>query len=266
MKNILCIFILLFLTSCSTLPNTKKIETQHGEYSYHISGEGNFTVVLESGMGDNMTSWKPVLNLLETEVQVFTYNRAGFSGSKSKNEQRDGVTIVKELNSLLQKVDIKRPYILIGHSLGGLYMQLFAKTYPGEVAGIILIDSTYHGVHSLCQNEDKSYCTEEIPSWAKLVFPEAVAKEYSVSTLTLAQSRQSDKFPSLPLVVLSKGKPPKGIDGSSDLWKQQQKDQITLTMLSPISKQIICDQCGHYIHQDSPERIKQALDWILGKL
>lgn len=257
---------LLFLASCSTLPNTKKIETKHGEYSYHISGSGNFTVVLESGMGDDMTSWEPVLNLLETEVQVFTYNRAGFSGSKSKNGQRDGITIVKELKSLLHKTEVKPPYILIGHSLGGLYMQLFAKTYPDEVAGIILVDSTYHGTEPLCQNADKSYCTDEIPSWAKLIFPDAVAGEYRVSTLTLAQSRQHNEFPPVPLVVLSKGQPPKGIDRFSDLWDQQKKDQRTLTNLSPISKQIICDQCGHYVHQDSPKVIKQALDWLLEQM
>ena len=266
MKNILCICIFLFLASCSTLPNTKQIETKHGEYSYHISGKGDFTVVLESGMGDDMTSWEPVLNLLETDVQVFTYNRAGFSGSKSNSEQRDGITIVKELKSLLHATEIKPPYILIGHSLGGIYMQLFAKTYPDEVAGIILVDSTYHGTEPLCQNADKSYCTDEIPSWAKYIYPNAVSGEYRVSTLTLAQSRENKGFPSVPLVVLSKGKPHKDIGEASDLWKQQQKDQKTLTNLSPISKQIICDKCGHYVHQDNPKLVKQALDWILGRM
>lgn len=89
------------------------------------------------------TVWAPVLSMLDQELSVFTYNRPGYGASPQASTPRDGVHVVAELRALLQELHLSPPYLLVGHSIGGLYMQLFARQHPEEVAALVLIDSTH---------------------------------------------------------------------------------------------------------------------------
>jgi len=91
------LLIALALIGCTTLSGSEKITTKYGEYSYHFSGKGSYTIILESGAGDDMTEWESSLSSFEKYAQVFTYNRAGFKGSESHNKQRDAQIITVEL-------------------------------------------------------------------------------------------------------------------------------------------------------------------------
>ena len=114
----------------------------------HSSGEGSPAVIFESGGA----SWSLDWSLVQGEVARFTsacsYDRAGFGWSDSGPSPRTSGQIVTELHTLLAKAEIKKPYILVGASFGGHTARLFAKNYPDEVAGIVLLDARHEAINS----------------------------------------------------------------------------------------------------------------------
>ena len=113
------------------------------------------TVVIENGLRADLKGWSQVIDGLETRPtptrqtkawSIFAYNRPGIGRSEPTVRPRNGRQIVTDLHELLQQEGLKPPYLLVGHSLGGLYVQLFARTYPDEIQGLILVDSLYPGV------------------------------------------------------------------------------------------------------------------------
>ena len=116
-----------------------------GGYSLHINYQGNKgpTVVLDSGQGCNSLDWALVQPSLAEFTRVCSYDRAGYGWSDESPKERSAGNMVDELHSLLHKADIPAPYILVGHSLGGVNVRLYASRYPDEVAGVVLVDSSH---------------------------------------------------------------------------------------------------------------------------
>jgi pimeloyl-ACP methyl ester carboxylesterase len=104
------------------------------------------TVVFENGSRATVDAWRKVIDMLPQDVSVFAYNRPGYGSSETTVTPRDGATIAAELRGVLQQQGLQPPYVLVGHSLGGLYMQLFARRYPEDVRGLVLVDAVYPGV------------------------------------------------------------------------------------------------------------------------
>src|ERR671916_388334 len=115
-----------------------------GGYSLHINcvGQGSPTVVLDAGSGAMSASWVLVQREVSDTTRVCAYDRAGMGWSEMGPEPRDARQISGELHTLLSKAGIEGPYVLVGHSFGGLYMQTYAARYPDEVAGVALVDSS----------------------------------------------------------------------------------------------------------------------------
>jgi pimeloyl-ACP methyl ester carboxylesterase len=115
-----------------------------GSYSLHINcvGQGSPPVVLDAGLGDFSAQWVRVQREVSGTTRVCTYDRAGMGWSKMGLEPRDARQISGELHTLLSKAGIEGPYVLVGHSFGGMYMQTYAARYPEEVAGVALVDSS----------------------------------------------------------------------------------------------------------------------------
>ncbi|MFZ2889491.1 alpha/beta fold hydrolase [Sulfuricurvum sp.] len=101
------------------------------------------TVVFQSGFGDDKTVWNGVQILLKDKLPLYLYDRPGMGDSPAVEGKRDPCTISKELHDRLIESGVKPPYLLVGHSLGGLYQYVFAKMYPDDVSGIVLIDPTH---------------------------------------------------------------------------------------------------------------------------
>ena len=116
-----------------------------GGYKLHAicKGEGSPTVILDAGMGCDALTWVAVQEGVSKFTHVCSYDRAGYGWSDESPKVRTSAHIVKELHVLLQAMNQKPPYILVGHSFGGTNMQLYAKTYPDEVYGLVLVDSCY---------------------------------------------------------------------------------------------------------------------------
>jgi pimeloyl-ACP methyl ester carboxylesterase len=113
-----------------------------GGHRLHVldSGKGHPTVVFEAGLPGSVLSWHQVQQELGRVVRVVSYDRAGLGWSDPGPEPRTAGRIVEELRLLLDRAGVPGPYILVGHSFGGLTTRLFAARYPDEVAGLVLVD------------------------------------------------------------------------------------------------------------------------------
>lgn len=115
-----------------------------GDHSLHLSctGSGSPTVVLEPGSGEMSSNMGWIAPAVALKTRVCVYDRAGRGWSEPAETAQDGVQIATDLHTLLQRGHVPGPYVLAGHSFGGLYVLAYAARYPEEVAGIVLVDST----------------------------------------------------------------------------------------------------------------------------
>ncbi len=100
-------------------------------------------VVFENGSRATMDKWGTVPERLAQQASVFAYNRPGYGNSEAAATPRDGRAIVEELRTALRFKGLLPPYVLVGHSLGGLYLQLYTRAYPQEVKALVLVDALY---------------------------------------------------------------------------------------------------------------------------
>src|SRR5512141_2281272 len=108
----------------------------------HCAGTGSPTVVIVAGAGDWSTTWEGVVQPEVTKTtRVCTYDRAGLGWSDPSALPSDAAQFAKELHTLLQNANVPGPYVMVGHSLGGLPVRVFAHEYSSEVAGVVLIES-----------------------------------------------------------------------------------------------------------------------------
>jgi pimeloyl-ACP methyl ester carboxylesterase len=106
----------------------------------HSAGDGRPGVVLESGIAASSINWHPVQTGVAEFARVSAYDRAGYAWSDRPRTPRDPETLVNELRALLRAAGEEPPYILVGHSFGGLIVRLYAAMYPDDLAGMVLVD------------------------------------------------------------------------------------------------------------------------------
>lgn len=261
-----------------------------GGYKLHLNCEGTSgpAVILESGLGDWSSHWAGVQKLLKAEMQVCSYDRAGYGWSDPGPKPRDSSRIVDELHSLLGKAHIDPPYILVGHSFGGLNVRLYASTFPDEVRGIVLVDASHPASLPYRRNEDGSMPSKPMTTGNQLmrvapaqidqanVPPEAQAalsnnllhtksivtgrSEFRSLGQSVIEVANAAPITQIPLIVLSRGRRewPEGPDGDAQevTWRAQ---QIELSKLSNRGKQRIALNSGHHIQLDEPDVVADAV-------
>lgn len=114
-----------------------------GKWHYRVLGEGPITIVMEAGQNETSLTWSKVAPVVARHARVFIYDRAGLGWSTPSPNPRTADHILSELNQLLDQAGIAPPYILVGHSMGGFYMKLFADAHPQHVKGLVLVDSAH---------------------------------------------------------------------------------------------------------------------------
>lgn len=261
-----------------------------GGYRLHINcaGAGGPTVVIEAGWGDWSASWSSWVHPeVAKTTKVCVYDRAGMGWSEPGPLPRTAERFVSELHTLLHNAHVQGPYVLVGHSSGGLTMRLFAHAYAAEVAGVVLIDSmnpkeaksTGTATPPQANGHTSNLSLYTLPARLGLMrlfagplqlsegFSPKVANAYVARSVTpravqttldegqgmpqsLVQAGAVTTFGAIPLIVLTRGK------GADQDW---QKFQTDLLHLSPNSHQMIADQSGHNVQLDQPEAAVGAI-------
>ncbi len=106
-----------------------------------VKGSGTITVIFEPGVGLTSAIWWTIQEKIASQATTVSYDRAGYGWSDAGTFPRTVSQAVIELRALLEHLALRPPYLLVGHSYGGLMMAYFAKKYPQEVAGVILLDA-----------------------------------------------------------------------------------------------------------------------------
>ena len=118
-----------------------------GKYRLHLhcTGEGSPTVILEAGAGSPGLTWTLVQDEIAKTTRVCSYDRAGYGWSDLAPDPLSPTQIASDLHTLLETAGVPGPYILVGHSAGGIYVRAYASQYPSEVAGMVLVDASQEG-------------------------------------------------------------------------------------------------------------------------
>lgn len=229
----------------------KKIDIGGIQLYYEVSGESltGPVIVFDSGYGWTTENWKPIQQEVSTISRMVTYDRAGLGKSSFDGRPRHSRQHVANLRSLLQKAEIKPPYLLIGHSFGGVNVRLYANTYPDEVAGVILLDSCHEDQNKLMAPLFSSRLKKEY--FAQFTAEGSLA-EFEES---LEQVRNKS-LGKIPLTVITGGDQPHHTVESWDFWLKFQRE---LAQLSTNSRHIILKNAGHGVHLDCPEAVIQQI-------
>lgn len=125
----------------SFLDSNKLIDLGEGRQIYLCQmGEGKPTVIFESGIGATSQNWTWLQQQISRHASTVSYDRLGLGWSSPATTRRTPSNIARELHALLEQAGITPPYLLVGHSFGGLVARRFAADHPGKVAGVLLID------------------------------------------------------------------------------------------------------------------------------
>lgn len=109
----------------------------------YCTGAGTPTVVFESGLGDGTKAWGLVQPAIAAHARACSYDRAGLGFSDPGPHAGTAANAVADFRRLLAAAHIRPPYVLVGHSLGGMYVRLYAQSYPSEIAALVLVDPSH---------------------------------------------------------------------------------------------------------------------------
>jgi len=116
------------------------VEVAGRRFHLRESGSGSPPVILESGIGASSLNWTAIQSALSGFTRVYSYDRAGLGWSDPASSPRTVRNAVQELHALIAAVQIPTPFVLVGHSFGGLLVRCYAARYPNEVAGLVMLD------------------------------------------------------------------------------------------------------------------------------
>ena len=243
------------------LPHARFSSTGYGIRSLAVAGTGIPTVVFESGLGQGKRNWAPVFNAVSELTQAVAYDRAGYGQSEPSKGSRDGLQIVLELRDMLRVEGIAPPYVLVGHSLGGTMVKLFAKTYPEEVAGVVLVDARHEEFTQRCRQRGVPRLLYEPPEALLSVLSPTARAELQAAPLTLKQARRAGTFPDVPLIVLTQS-------NVTSRWpltlgKVWEASQRRMAKMSALGRVKVVGDAGHNVHLDRPDVVIRAVSGVV---
>jgi len=229
-------------------------------------GHHSPTVVFEGGL---TTDWYELQNRLAPFTRVCSWDHPNgpWSRSDPAPPPRPAPDYVADLHALLRVARVPGPYVLAGHSNGGLFTQLYASTHPRQVAGLVLIDAVHPAYHRRCLAMLKPLVPPEV--WQalrqeamtpqhRLLDPERV--DIWTSERQTRQALRRSPLRPMPLVVLVHGRPEDPgapfVEQDERLWRQLQRE---LAHLVPGGRLVIATNSGHDIQHQQPELVLDAI-------
>ena len=223
-------------------------------------------VVFESGLGSTLETWEDVQDEVSRFTETFSYNRAGYAGSPAALGTRDAAAAVRELRALLAERGLVPPYLLVGHSLGGLYMQYYARNFPNEVTGLVLVDSTHWDQFERLRRVAPSAAAAAAEQAGGL--SGVMEQEFDAIELSGRQVRDSPPLRPMPLIVLTAGQSSDAIvprtGGTragarripAEFWDELQRE---LAAQLPGARHTIAERSGHFIQERQPQFVWAAV-------
>lgn len=247
-------------------------------------GAGGPTVILEAGAGNDLKVWDTVslpsgttsgavLPEVATFTRVCAYDRPGtFLGpglpgrSDPVPMPRTAGEVVTDLHALLAEADIPGPYVMVGHSFGGLVVRLYASTYPDDVVGLVLVDAAHEDFYA----EAQEVMTPE--QWDMFVrpaadpaYPNLERIDTEASSCEMREAAITSPLQPMPLIVLTHGQP---WDWGPDfdaaaleaLWPPLQEDLASLVLDARL---VIAEESGHFIQLQQPDLVIEAIRQVV---
>lgn len=260
-----------------TLPGDK---IDVGGFNLYIDckGEGSPTVILESGLQGDVVTWKDVHPEVAKFTRVCRYDRAGLAHSDYGPTPRDAELTAQNLHTLLTRANIAPPYILVGHSFGGLLIRRYAFDFPDEVAGMVFVDSLQEDWWDealAVLPPDSSNDSSRLASFRLYLRdgwqdPSNNFEAMDISAV-VEQVRETGNFGDIPITVLTAGKftvlnpglPPELETALANLFVEEQS---RLASLSTNGTQIIVPNTGHNMPRENPLFIIDAIRKMVEKL
>ena len=240
-----------------------------GGYRLYLNCEGKArrggpVVLMDAGAGNSSESWLGIQPRVAEFSRVCIYDRAGLGNSDPTTHNQTHRQIALDIHNLLARAGIHAPLVLVGHSLGGINVRMYASMYPKEVVGMVLVDSAH----------------EEQFAKMNVLVPEEVKKQLPPDALvpminekfdfeeSTRQAREANWHADIPLIVLTAANARPNPSGPlaflAPKWEQiRQELQQDLVHRSPRGKQIIATKSDHFIHRDEPELVVNAIREVL---
>jgi pimeloyl-ACP methyl ester carboxylesterase len=239
------------------------------------------TVILEAGGGGSSAAWTAVLDSLSPRVRACAYDRAGLGRSEPGPRPRTLRQEVFELRALLEAARVPGPYVLVGHSLGGLLVRLYEERHDADVAGVVLVDPTH---------ESDVLYSLRLGRWVRLrelatgrpvpeprlgrapapAAPPDTAADYlpeEFQQLHLARRARPEPLGDRPLVVLAAGRRPAPPGTPDSVWaplrREKDAQRAELARLSRNARLVVDPASGHGIPVENPRLVARAIEDVV---
>jgi pimeloyl-ACP methyl ester carboxylesterase len=244
------------------------------------TGSGSPAVILQSGLGESSSYWSRIAPAVAESTTVCVYDRAGHGRSDAVAGPQDGIAIATDLRTLLERVGVPGPYVLVGHSSGGPYVRVFAARYPDQVAGMVLLDAQPADAFKALPEYPDTYQTLRLvygvgPSLARVgllgialgvpadqATPEAARgarDELAVLPSVLRQAQALTGLGDRPLIIVSAG------SGQQAGWLAAQ-DSMTSLSTSSVHRVVATATHSSLISGDDAPASTQAILDVLASI
>lgn len=253
---------------------TTMVETGRHKVEATVLGGGQPAVVIEPALGGNALAWRPIARRIAEDTAVVTYDRAPYGASSPARDGRTPPEVAADLHAVLRALGVTGPLVLVGHSLGGIYLRAYAARHMDQVAGMVLVDSSHEAQRPVLRRhhsaKDRVLVALTEPQlivrsrqWRGGADRRSAIREYRMFKRLGAadQALARGALGSRPLVVVTRG--PGGEAHLNRLWLAWCDLQQELAQLSENSRHVISDSPDHYLNQGDPELLISAITEVV---
>lgn len=246
----------LSVSACAGAPRA-----QEADLGVILTGSGSPVVVLQAGFGDSKETWSRIIPDLARDHTVFAYDRPGNGGSPPTAAPRDPCSIAAELRARLGAAGLRPPYVLVGHSLGGLYQYVYAKLYPADVAGFVLVDPTHPRNWEAVQSGQPE-AAMLIKALKAVAWSDVQRREFDGQTDCLDRLDMDTPL-ALKGRVLISGRPQP--EASEDYERRRQALGQDWRRMAGVAQAEIVWASSHFIQKEQPATVIAAIREVSGR-
>jgi len=239
----------------------QKVDVGGHSLNLLVGGQGSPAVVFEGGFGVGIASWSTVQKEVATFARTVSYDRAGIGQSELGPKPRSAKQIATELHTALEKAGVKPPYVLVGHSFGGIYGRVFAEMYPKEVVGMVLLDPSQESFNDWLKKNQPARLKDAQAQIAKA--PEGVRAEDVATDASYEEARAAKLPPGILVTLLSSTEDETMPADARRLWIEKHKEWIATV---PGAKHIVVEKTGHFIQAQQPKLVIDTIRQMLSQI